>query len=234
MTVLAILQARMSSRRLPGKVLIPILGRPMMGRQLDRLRRSRRIDKLVVATSTDPSDDVVADFATGEGCPCYRGSLEDVLGRFAGAMEASGPADHVVRLTADCPLADWRVIDAVIALKLESGADIATNSVLRTFPDGLDVEVFSASALRAAAAEATDPFEREHVTQFLYRRSSRFRIAHLVQPDDLNELRWTVDTPDDFEFVAAVYAALFSSNPDFGQSDILKLLEDRPGLVRRA
>lgn len=234
MTVLAILQARMSSRRLPGKVLMPILGRPMMGRQLDRLRRSRLIDKLVVATSADPSDDVVADYVAGEGCVCYRGSLDDVLGRFAGAMEISGPADHVVRLTADCPLADWQVVDAVIDLKLESGADIATNSVLRTFPDGLDVEVMSASALRAAAAEATDPFEREHVTQFFYRRSARFRIAHLVQPDDLAELRWTVDTPDDFEFVTAVYAALLPINPEFGQSDILKLLEDQPGLVRRA
>lgn len=234
MTVLAILQARMSSRRLPGKVLMPILGRPMIGRQLDRLRRSRRIDKLVVATSTDAGDDVVADFAKSEGCAFYRGSLDDVLGRFAGAMEAGGPADHVVRLTGDCPLADWQIIDAAIELKLETNADIAGNAVFRTFPDGLDVEVLSASALRAAAAEATDPFEREHVTQFIYRRPTRFRIAHLAQPDDLNELRWTVDTPDDFTFATTVYEALLPMKPYFIQSDVLKLLEERPELVRRA
>ena len=185
--ILAILQARMSSTRLPGKVLRPLAGRPMMVRQLDRLKRSQRIDRLVVATSTEPIDDAIADFCTREAILCHRGPLTDVLARFAGAAEAFGPADHIVRLTADCPLTDWEIIDACINLHLETGSDYTSNGVERTFPDGLDVEVMTAAAaLKRTQAQAAAGPEREHVTMYIYRNPSQFRLTHLKQSFDLS------------------------------------------------
>jgi spore coat polysaccharide biosynthesis protein SpsF len=223
MSILTILQARMSSSRLPGKVMRPLLGQPMMARQVERLRRARRLERLVVATSTNPEDAVVAETAHAIGCETYRGSLHDVLGRYHGALAALGPADHVVRVTADCPLTDWTVIDACIALHLESGADYTSNTVERTYPKGLDVEVVKAPLLTVAAEEGQDPYEREHVTPFFYRRPERFRIAQLTQAEDQNALRWTVDTPADFTFTEAVYGKLYDGRPDFLSADILAL-----------
>jgi spore coat polysaccharide biosynthesis protein SpsF len=223
MSVLTILQARMSSSRLPGKVLKPLLGEPMIGRQIERLRRSRHLGRLVVATSTEPSDQPLAVYCASIGVEAFRGPLDDVLGRFGQALAAFEPAEHVVRLTADCPLADWEVIDAVIDLHLKSGADYTSNALERTYPKGLDVEVMTAEALRAACAEAQDPYEREHVTPFLYRHPERFRLVQLTQPEKLDQLRWTVDTPEDFEFVTRVYEALHPADNAFTSADILAL-----------
>lgn len=228
--ILAILQARMSSSRLPGKVLKPILGRPMLGRQLDRLRRSARIGRLAVATSREAGDDAIAAFCAGEGVACHRGPLEDVLGRFAGALAELGPADHVVRLTADCPLADWTVIDACIARHLETGADYTSNAIERTYPDGLDVEVMTAATLLRAARDASPGPEREHVTMHIYRHPERFRLAALTQSPDLQHERWTVDTADDFRMAEAVFAELFPVKPDFTQADVLALHARRPDI----
>ncbi|HWE44720.1 MAG TPA: glycosyltransferase family protein [Caulobacteraceae bacterium] len=221
--ILAVLQARMSSTRLPGKVMKPLLGVPMILRQLERLRRTRMLDALVVATSDDPSDDPLAHRLQGEGVATHRGSLNDVLDRFAGAVAAFGPAEHVVRLTADCPLADPEVIDACVRLHVEGGFDYTANDHPSTFPRGLDVEVMTAQALRVAASEAADPAEREHVTMFLYRRPERFSIGRLVGAEDLSRLRWTVDTPADFAFVERVYARLYPDKPDFTSDDIRAL-----------
>jgi len=223
MTVLAILQARATSTRLPGKVLRPILGEPMMARQIERLQRARRIDSLVVATSVEDSDLPVAELAARLGCKAHRGDLADVLGRFSGALAQHGPAEHVVRVTADCPLTDWRILDAVIERHLASDADYTSNTVDRSFPKGLDVEIVRAARLREAAAEARDSYEREHVTPFFYRRPERFRIEQLVQPEKLDHLRWTVDTPDDFVFVTRVYETLHPAKPAFETADILAL-----------
>jgi spore coat polysaccharide biosynthesis protein SpsF len=220
MRILTILQARMSSTRLPGKVLKPVLGEPMMARQIERLRRSRRRGDLCVATSTDGLDDVVEAAAAKLGCLTHRGPLADVLARYAGALQAHGPADHVVRVTADCPLTDWRVIDQVVDLHLESGADYTSNTVERTYPKGLDVEIVKAPLLLAAAEEGQDPYEREHVTPFFYRRPERFRIRQLTQAVDQNLWRWTVDTPADFTFTASVYEALYRDKPAFLSEDI--------------
>jgi spore coat polysaccharide biosynthesis protein SpsF len=228
MRILTILQARMSSTRLPGKVMRPILGRPMMARQIERLRRARRIGDLVVATSVEAGDDVVADCAEELGCLVFRGSLADVLARYAGALERHGPADHVVRVTADCPLTDWRVIDQVIERHLAAGADYTSNTVERTYPKGLDVEIVRAPLLLQAATEAKDPYEREHVTPFFYFRPERFRIEQVTQAVDQNLLRWTVDTPADFAFTEAVYQALYPTKPDFLSEDVLR----HPGAQR--
>tara|TARA_R110002051_G_scaffold262918_1_gene322798 strand:+ start:158 stop:850 length:693 start_codon:yes stop_codon:yes gene_type:complete len=223
MTVLTILQARMTSSRLPGKVMRPILGEPMIGRQIERLRRSRRLGTLLVATSTDATDQVIADYCTGLGCAVFRGDLHDVLGRYHAAYQAHGPADHIVRLTADCPLADWSVIDACIERHLDSGADYSSNTVDRTYPKGLDVEVFRAGLLAEINAEAVSAYDREHVTPFFYHHPERFRIAQLTQTDGRPDVRWTVDTPEDFIFVRKVYEALYVTKPAFDSLDIRRV-----------
>lgn len=232
MTVLAILQARMSSTRLPGKVMADLSGAPMIVRQIERLQRAARIDRLIVATSREPSDDPLAAVLMAHGVSVCRGDLHDVLGRFAAALHAFGPAEHVVRLTADCPLADPEVIDAVVALHLDRGGDYASNVLGdRTFPIGLDAEIVRAAVLLEAAAEATDPYEREHVTPFIYRRPARYALAGLTQPAQEGDVRWTVDRPDDLEFVRAVYARLHPADPDFTSDAIRAFVRGEPELA---
>ena len=222
--ILGVIQARMSSSRLPGKVLAEVAGAPMLGRQVERLRRSRRMDELVVATSDQASDDPVADYAARLDLTVVRGDLDDVLGRFGLALEAFPEAATVVRMTADCPLTDWRVLDAVIDHRAATRADYASNTPeVRTYPHGLDIEVMTAAALRTAVREASDPYEREHVTPFLYRNPRRFRIESISQTPSLAHLRWTVDHPADLDFVRHVYGALHAANPDFAMAEIAAL-----------
>jgi len=226
--MITILQARMSSTRLPGKVLMPLVGEPMLARQIERLRRGNKIGRLVVATSTDASDDPINVLCRTLRVACFRGSLTDVLGRYHGALRAFGPAETVVRLTGDCPLADPEVIDATIDLHFKEGADYTSNTGELTFPKGLDVEVFKAEHLETAFREAGDPFEREHVTPFLYRHPERFVQARLECDPPMGHLRWTVDTPDDFDFVERVYEALYRENPTFNSEDVVRLTQGWP------
>ena len=192
-TTIAILQARMSSTRMPGKVLAPLAGEPMLVRQLERILRASTLDGVVVATSLDPSDDPIvealANAATLIGeVPVVRGSLSDVLDRFVTAMDAY-PSDVVVRLTADCPLASPAVIDRVVSAFRSGDVDYVSNTMNPTYPDGLDVEVVRASVLREVAAIATDSHEREHVTLGVYRRHDRFRVENVAGERDLSDLR---------------------------------------------
>lgn len=196
----------MGSTRLPGKVLADVGGRPMLAFQLARLRLLE-VDHLVVATTTLERDNPVAELAAVSGAEVVRGSEADVLARFLAALDAH-PSDVVVRLTADCPLADPSIVYEALALRAALGADYASNSLVRTFPVGLDTEVMTADALRAAAAEARDPAEREHVTPFIHRRPERFRLAALRVPDLLGDERWTVDTPADLDRVRDIVARL--------------------------
>lgn len=230
--ILAILQARMSSTRLPGKVLMPLAGTPMIVRQIERVARARRIDRLVVATSLNPGDDAIEKTVRREGIAVHRGSLDDVLARFIGTLDEHGPADHVVRLTADCPLADPFVIDETIETLLETGADYASNTPPhRTFPKGLDVEVMTADTLRRAAATATTPEEREHVTWGIWNHPDRYRLAFHSQPVDEGEVRWTVDRPDDYAFMAAVYDALYKGDRAFTSDAVRRFVRSRPDLA---
>ncbi|KRC60443.1 hypothetical protein ASE14_05325 [Agromyces sp. Root81] len=231
MTTLAVLQARVSSTRLPGKVLRPILGVPMILRQVERLRSSSRIDQLVVATSVAASDDALAATCADAGVEVRRGPLDDVVGRFALVVDEFEP-DTIVRLTADCPLCDVGVIDQVIQRHLESGSDYTSNTLEPTYPDGLDVECISADGFARLRVLDLSTREREHVTLGMYSRPDRFSLLNVAQVPDRSELRWTVDVPDDLEFAAAVYAALYDSRRPFGQSEILSLLERRPELAR--
>jgi spore coat polysaccharide biosynthesis protein SpsF len=230
--ILAILQARMSSTRLPGKVMAMVAGAPMIGRQIERVRRAERIDRVVLATSRDPSDDPLADYVAAQGVEAYRGSLDDVLARFVGALAAFGPAEHVVRLTGDCPLADPSVIDATVALHLARGTDYAANTPAhRTFPKGLDVEVVRAACLERAGREAQAPYEREHVTPYFYRHPELFTQAFLSQDAQEGEARWTVDRPDDLDWVRAVYDGLYPTNPAFTSDDVRAFVRGRPDMA---
>jgi len=230
--ILGILQARMSSTRLPGKVLMPLAGVPMVLRQIERLRRARRLDRLVVATSTEASDDLLVTALQAADIAVHRGPLDNVLARFIGALDAN-PADHVVRLTADCPLVDAEVLDAAIALHLDQSADYTSNTPETfAFPKGLDVEVISASALRQAANEASSPEDFEHVTWGIWTHPERWKIAWLKSPKaDDGDIRWTVDTPEDYAFVAAIYDGLYANRPDFSTSEVESFVHARPDLA---
>ncbi len=223
--ILAILQARMSSSRLPGKILRPLMGEPMLLQQIHRIQRSKKIQKLIIATSTDSSDDPLFELCQEKGIEIFRGPLEDVLERYYLAAKSETNAETVVRLTGDCPLSDPAVIDEVIQFFQTGNYDYASNTLTPTFPDGLDVEVMKFSALEAAAREAKTPSEREHVTLFLKNRPTRFKLGNLKAPKDFSALRWTVDEAADFEFVKRVYEELYEKNPYFGTEAILALLE---------
>lgn len=226
--VTAVVQARMTSTRLPGKVLADLAGRPMILQQLSRLGSATTITSIVVATSDDPSDDALASVVSDAGFAVVRGSLDDVLSRFVTAMDAH-PSETVVRITADCPMLMPEVVDTVVTRFLELDADYVSNTLEPTFPDGVDVEVVRASVLRDVAAIAQDTAEREHVTLGVYRRPDRYRVQNVSRDDDLSDLRWTVDTPADLEFVRRVYARLGSG---FGLDEVLELLAAEPGLAR--
>lgn len=232
MNVLTILQARVSSSRLPSKVLAPLLGQAMLARQIERLHRAETIYRLVIATSDHVTDDPIAELCAGLGVACYRGSLDDVLSRFSGAYVAFGPARHVVRLTGDCPLADPTVIDRVVRHHITSGADYTTNALQPTWPDGLDVEVMRSEVLQRAWAEARMISEREHVTPYIHKHPEWFRVEHVRGERDLSMLRWTVDESADLAFVTEVFQALYPQKPAFTTDDVLALLERRPELAQ--
>ena len=195
----AVIQARTSSTRLPGKTLAPIAGRASILFMCARVRRARSLDGLCVATSVDPSDDELAAAIAAAGIEVFRGSLDDVLDRFVGAARARG-AGRVVRLTGDCPLIDPDLIDRAVDA-LDGGLDYVSNIDPPRFPDGLDVEAMTMAALEAAAREATFGSDREHVTPFIRNRPDRFKPGHVGASVDLSSLRWTVDYPDDLALV---------------------------------
>ena len=228
--ILGILQARVSSTRLPGKVLKLVQGKPLLELQIERLRRARRIDRLVVATSTEAADDPLEALCARLGVGCFRGSLGDVLDRFYQAAQDHHP-EHIVRLTGDCPLADPELIDRLVTFYLDGDFDYASNTVEPTFPDGLDAEIFRASALAESWREAVLPSHREHVTQFILAQPARYRVGSFCDETDRSHLRWTVDEPADFEVIRAIYDALYPANPAFSTADILRLLDERPELA---
>lgn len=217
-----VVQARTGSSRLPGKVLADVAGRPMLRLQLDRLGPVGA-EHLVVATTDLSRDDSIARLAEAAGVDVVRGSETDVLGRFALVLDRYHPRT-VVRLTGDCPLTDPGVVSACIELHERSGVDYTSNVHPRSFPQGLDVEVADARALRAAQEEAVDPYDREHVTPFLYRHPDRFTMANLDSGRDLGDLRWTVDTAEDLERVRWL-TSLVSDPASAAWTDVLAASE---------
>ena len=228
---IAIVQARMNSSRLPGKVLLDIEGQTMLARVVQRVRRSRLVDEVVVATTVKPADDAVAEAAESLGVRATRGSEEDVLGRFHDAAE-SLDAGVIVRICADSPFVDPDVCDQAIASyrSAEPPVDYASNKLQPSFPLGLDVEVFSRGALDRAWREATESFQRSHVTVYMYDNPAAFRLAPVTTDIDRHAWRWTVDTPEDLEFARRVYARLGGGN-DFSWLDVACLIEREPELA---
>jgi glutamate-1-semialdehyde-2,1-aminomutase len=229
--VIAIIQARMGSTRLPGKVLADVEGRPVLWHVVNRIRGVGSVDHVVVATSTESIDNVIAEFCETNVIDCFRGSEVDVLDRFYEAARHYC-ADVVVRVTADCPLIDPKVVDRVVRTHLEGGYDYTSNTLRYTYPDGLDAEVFSFAALETTWREAHLPAEREHVTPYV-RASGRFRVHNVENEVDLSRssLRWTIDESSDLEFIRAVFGRLWQKQESFGLPEVLQLLEDEPYLA---
>lgn len=228
--ILAILQARASSSRLPEKVLKPILGVPMLKRQIERVQRAKLIDKLLIATSDDVTDDSIEQLCQQSSRECFRGNLDDVLDRFYQAAKPIAP-EHVVRLTGDCPLADPYLIDEVIQFHISENFDYTSNTIEPTYPDGLDVEIFRFACLEQAWREAELPSQREHVTPYIHQQPKRFRIGIYKNNIDLSHLRWTVDEAMDFELVKTIYEALYPYKAEFTSQDILYFLNKHPELT---
>jgi spore coat polysaccharide biosynthesis protein SpsF len=261
MKVVAIIQARMGSSRLPGKVLADVGGRSMLWRVCRRAGRAALVDQVVVATTLEPDDEQIADECALLQVPCFRGSAQDVLRRYDGAARAF-EADAVVRITADCPLIDPKVIDLVVGafLRTEKGGQApfsgeggqapvaqraasppllpfsyASNTLRRRWPRGLDTEVMTVAALERACREATEPYQRTHVTPYIYRHPELFRLLAVTPPsgghhEGFGHGRWTVDLPEDLDFVRAVYARL-GDDPSFSWRDVQRLLTREPALA---
>ncbi len=227
MKIVAIVQARMGSTRLPGKVMKPIGDVPMIEVLLARLARAKRVDQIVVATSTDPRNHAVRDHVQRLGYACFVGSEQDVLDRYLQAARQAR-ADVVVRVTGDCPLIDPEVVDVVIDQFLAKPLDYVSNVSPATYPDGLDTEVFTREALERAARESTDPFDHEHVTPYL-RRPGLFRTGAVCHMKDLSSLRWTVDEPADLEVVTQVFQH-FSPDIHFSWQQVVALQDAHPEL----
>lgn len=229
--VAVIVQARMSSRRLPGKVLSPLAGAPAIVRMIARVRRMKTSTRVIVATSRDRSDDPLVAVCAVRGIETVRGSLDDVLGRVAAAV----PPDYnvVVRLTADCPLVDPALVDRHVERFAAADAEdvYVSNTVRRTYPDGLDVEVVSRQMLAEAARVATDAYDREHVTPWIQRHARQMAITQAI---DLSDVRWVLDTPGDYSAIAGVYERLYPANDRFSSEDVYRLLIDQPDLIRLA
>ena len=228
----AIIQGRMASSRLPGKILLDIAGRPMLAHVVERARRAKMVDRVVVATTTQPEDDAVEAYCRENAIFVSRGSLQDVLDRFYQAALAFH-ADTIVRLTADCPLLDPQVLDHTVEEFLRTGVDFGCNRLppplKRTYPIGLDVEVCTFQALERAWNEAKEPHEREHVMPYLYDTPGRFKVLRVDYEKDYGDMRWTVDMPEDLELVRQIFTRL-SDKPDFTWLDVLALLEREPQL----
>ena len=228
--ILAIIQARTGSTRLPSKVLADLLGRPMLVRQIERIARVRLIDRAVIATTGQPQDDKIAALAHLLKLDCYRGSVDDVLDRFYQCAKRYD-ADHILRLTADCPLTDPEVIDQLIRLHLAGEYDYTSNVEPPTDPHGLDAEIRTRDALVQAWNEAVKPSEREHVTSYIRNNAKKFKMGNLRSKEDHSRLRLTVDEPEDLVLIRQIYEALYPANPEFKTRDVLDYLKAHPDLV---
>lgn len=230
--VVASIEARMGSSRLPGKVLADIGGVPALTRLIRRLRQCRALDEFVLATTTSPKDDELVHWAQSNDVPVFRGSEEDVLARVVGAHQMMD-SDIVVEVTGDCPLLDPTVIDLGIETYFANDCDVVTNARVPSYPQGADVQVFQLKALSEVADSVWDPAVREHVSLYFYENTERYKIIHLIAPQiwKAENLRLQLDYPEDLEFIRAVYSRL---EPQYGDSfaihDILNLLKHEPAL----
>ena len=230
--IVAIIQARMTSSRLPGKVLKEIVGIPMIAHVINRVTKAKLVDQTIIATTDDPADNLIEEYCNERGISCFRGHPFDVLDRYYQAA-LKFQANTIVRITADCPLMDADLIDQIILSFLEMEVDFAANRLpppwKRSFPIGLDIEVVRFAALEKAWKNATLPFEREHVLPYLYDEPNRFKILLMHHEPDYGIKRWTVDTPQDLDLVERIFNH-FSPQIDFSWLDVIKFFAENPEL----
>jgi len=230
--IVTVIQARSGSSRLPGKVMLHILGKPLLLRMIERVQASALKGEIVVATTNDKEDDVIEALCDEHKILCYRGSSLDLLDRHYQPGKWLN-ADAVVKIPSDCPLIDPKVIDKVLAYYLENDFDFVSNMHPATYPDGNDVEVMGFSALEQAWKEAKRDLEREHTTPYIWEHPEKFKIGNVAWETGLDysmSHRFTIDYPEDFTFIKTVYEHLYPTNPNFGLDDILKLLQNNPNI----
>ncbi|THD17774.1 acylneuraminate cytidylyltransferase [Anoxybacillus ayderensis] len=229
MKVAAIIQARMGSTRLPGKVLKKVLDKTLLEYQIERVKRAKTIDEIIIATTTKESDDPIVQLCQQLSIPYYRGSEEDVLSRYYEAATTFG-VDVIVRLTSDCPIIDPNVIDKVVEQYLDNRDryDYVSNTLTRTYPRGMDTEVVSYEVLKRAHEEAKGSVYREHVTAYMYHHPDQFRLCNVSNEEDESKHRWTVDTEEDFELIKKIIGELYIENAHFTMDDVLKVIDENP------
>jgi spore coat polysaccharide biosynthesis protein SpsF len=221
----------MSSSRLPGKIMRPVVGKPLLELLVERLKRARRVDEVVIATTTNDGDDQVESLTQRLGIGCFRGSEHDVLDRVLRAAQATG-TDVIVEITGDCPLIDFQVIDKLVDVYQANDFDYVANILKRTFPRGLDTQVFATSVLEEVARLTDDPVDHEHVSLYIYQHPERFKLHNVESgmPEEFWDLRLTVDTAEDFALVRRVYEELYPVNPAFTVQDVAGLFQRQPEL----
>jgi len=228
--IVAIIQARITSTRLPGKVLMEIEGKSMLWHVLNRLKFSKKLDDIILAIPNTKENDILEKFAKDNKVRYFKGSEEDVLSRYYETAQKFN-CDPIARVTSDCPLIDPEVVDLVVEKYLDLGADYTSNTIKKTFPRGLETEVFSFRILERAYTEAKNDLEREHVTLYFVKYPEIFRLVNVVNEKDLSYMRWTVDEAKDLEFVREVYRRLYKEGKIFSMKDIVSLLKKYPELM---
>ncbi|HNX68455.1 MAG TPA: glycosyltransferase family protein [Candidatus Omnitrophota bacterium] len=232
MSTIAIIQARMGSERLPGKVLLPLCGKPMLLHSIVRLKRCRSLDRIVIATGDRKENQPILELARAEGVEGFAGSENDVLDRYCQAADRYKP-QHVVRCTGDCPMLDPNIIERIIKTHVDGGFDYTSNTLERSYPRGYDTEVMTFASLKKAASEARVPYEREHVTPYIWEHPSWFKLGQVRAKSDQMQptLRVTVDTPEDFRFIQEIFEALYAQDHFFGIDSVMALVRRRPELI---
>jgi spore coat polysaccharide biosynthesis protein SpsF len=223
--IVAIIEARMGSRRLPGKIMRPILGKPMLELLIERLKRSQRLDEIIVATTENPLDDVVENLTQRLSISCFRGSENDVLDRVLRAARSVN-ADIIVEITGDCPLIDPNIVDDLIDIYLANKFDYVSNILQWTFPDGFDTQIFSTAVLEKVEQLTQDPSDREHVSLFIYTHPEYFTLHNVESPlPEYWNLKFSVDTLEDFNVISSIFKELYPKNPTFGLYDVIDLVK---------
>jgi len=231
MKTVDIIEARTRSTRLPRKIMLECQGKPMLAHMVERLKRSQELDGIVIATTLHPDDDVIENLAKALGVGCFRGSEDDVLDRVLKAAHAFG-ADIIVETPSDCPCIDWGILDHVVRCHRERGHDYVSNNLKPSYPGGMDVQVFATKVLEDVARRTDDPVDHEHVSLYIYRHQEIYTVSNVEAPPELHDpqIKFLLDTPDDFKFICATYDALYPANPAFTCADIIELMRRRPEL----
>lgn len=231
MNVTVIIQARMGATRLPGKVLKLLGDKTVLAQVINRVSACARVNKIIVATTDSPQDDAVVAEVTAQHIPYFRGSEQDVLARYYFAAKAHSATEIIVRVTADCPLFDPYLLTDMLDSFDAACMDYLSNTMVRSYPQGLDAEIFTFAVLERAFHEATELYQREHVTPYIYQHPEIFKLHSYLGKVNLSNHRWTLDTPEDFELIDKIYRALYPHNPLFTTAEILALFDRQPELI---